>query len=544
MTTARIQPLPIQLANQIAAGEVIERPASVVKELLENSIDAGATEISITIEGAGNKLIRVVDNGVGIHQDDLRLALARHATSKLLTSAQLSHIASLGFRGEALPSISSVSDLRLSSRQAEAEHGWQVYTDTISPVAHPVGTTLEVRDLFFNLPARRHFLRSDKTEQSHILTMLQRLALSRFDIAFRYQFGSQPPVNLPAVENIPEEQAKRIAKICGNAFLKQALYLTQQLDDLELKGWLSTAHRAQNDAQYFFINGRVIRDRVIMHAVRQAFAEHIPAGRHPAYVLYLTLPLTALDINVHPTKHEVRFRDARRIHGFITRCLQEAMQSAPAADVAYDATAVRATGIAERTATYHAPQSAHTHLAETVFGRLTSLLHQRYVIAQTATQSGLIDVAQVDVSQRKQQLIAEIAAGSVHHRPLLVPLPYKVNQAEINLIAAAYDLLTTVGIQLTVTAEQTVLLQHFPSLLAQADIAALIADIVQSLTQASAGPKELETVLVAHIRPQVIRDITHATQILQGFQAIPPMANWYVALEIDNLTALLKAKKP
>ena len=281
----RIQSLPLHLANQIAAGEVIERPASVVKELVENSLDAGATQVYIDIEGAGSQLIRVSDNGAGIHPDDLSLALSRHATSKLHSTAQLTHIASLGFRGEALPSIASISELTLSSRQQNSDCGWQISIDkeNNTPVSHPIGTTVEVRDLFFNVPARRRFLRGDKTEQLHINTTLNRLALSQFEIGFQWQLSATSHIKLPAAIT-PEQQQQRIAKICGKTFINNCIYIQQQFDEINLSGWLgkAEAHRPQTDVNYFFINGRVIRDRVINHAIRQAYSDLIPTGRYPA----------------------------------------------------------------------------------------------------------------------------------------------------------------------------------------------------------------------------------------------------------------------
>ena len=335
MNATRIHALPLHLANQIAAGEVVERPASVLKELVENSIDAGATQVDIVIEGAGSQLIKVTDNGAGIHPDDLALALSRHATSKLHSSEQLSVIGSLGFRGEALPSIASVTRLSLISKQAEQPCAWQVRSDKLEPepAAHPDGSTVSVAELFFNLPARRRFLRSDKTELHHLMTTFYRLALSRFDIGFSARFDEQSYIKLPALKSA-DLYPQRLAKICGQAFVRQANYLEQSFEDIHLSGWVSkaSAHRAQTDVQYFFINGRVIKDRVINHAIRQAYGDWLPPGRQAAYVLYLNMPLDRVDVNVHPTKHEVRFRDARLIHGLINKAIQEAIAKTPAPD--------------------------------------------------------------------------------------------------------------------------------------------------------------------------------------------------------------------
>lgn len=329
-----IQVLPLQLANQIAAGEVVERPASVVKELVENSLDAGATRIQIDIENGGSRLIRIRDNGIGIPKQELNLALARHATSKITCLEDLDGILSLGFRGEALASISSVSRLTLTSRTAEQTEAWQVYAQgrdmetTIKPASHPVGTTVEVANLFFNTPARRKFLRADKTEFTHIDEVIHRIALAKFNIAFTLTHnGKIIRQYKPAPD--PSLHLKRVASICGEDFVQHALHIDWKHNDLHLYGWIATTNftRPQNDLSYCYINGRMIRDKVITHAIRQAYADNINTEQYPAFVLFFDLNPKDVDVNVHPTKHEVRFHQQRLIHDFIYQGVSNALQT-------------------------------------------------------------------------------------------------------------------------------------------------------------------------------------------------------------------------
>ncbi|CAK0762052.1 DNA mismatch repair protein MutL [Gammaproteobacteria bacterium] len=327
----RIHLLPPELANQIAAGEVVERPAAVVKELLENSLDAGARAIEIDAEEGGLRLIRVRDDGRGIHPEDLRLALDRHATSKIRDFSDLERVASLGFRGEALPSIASVSRLTLTSRLRSNPDAWILEggTGQLAPAAHPEGTTVEVRDLFYNTPARRKFLKSVRTELGHLEEVVRRVALSHIEVGFTLRHNRRPIQTLPAGEG-PQGGLRRVAAMLGEGFAAATLSLDFEAGGLHLWGFagLPTASRTQPDQQYFYVNGRTIRDRLIAHAVRQAYEDVLYQGRHPAYVLYLTLDPERVDVNVHPTKHEVRFRDSRTIHEFLVRALRQALAEA------------------------------------------------------------------------------------------------------------------------------------------------------------------------------------------------------------------------
>ncbi|MDR0217708.1 MAG: DNA mismatch repair endonuclease MutL [Enterobacteriaceae bacterium] len=328
-----IRILPPQLANQIAAGEVVERPASVVKELVENSLDAGATRIDIDIERGGAKLIRIRDNGCGISRHDLTLALARHATSKIASLDDLEAIVSMGFRGEALASISSVSRLTLTSRPENQAEAWQAYAEgrdmdvTVKPAAHPVGTTVEVLDLFYNTPARRKFLRTEKTEFSHIDEVVRRIALARLDVAINLNHnGKLVRQYRPAKEESQHE--RRLAAICGTAFVQQALALSWQHDGLAIKGWVVDPITASvaGDIQYCYVNGRMMRDRLINHAIRQAYQDLLQGEQQPAYVLYLEIDPHQVDVNVHPAKHEVRFHQARLVHDFIYQGVAAVLQ--------------------------------------------------------------------------------------------------------------------------------------------------------------------------------------------------------------------------
>lgn len=325
--------LPAQLANQIAAGEVVERPASVVKELVENSIDAGAHNIEVIIDRGGHKRILVRDDGCGVSEQELTLALSRHATSKLSTQDDLEHIHTLGFRGEALASISSVSRLTLTSRPHDQDKAWQAQASgrdmgvNVAPAAHPVGTSVEVLDLFFNTPARRKFLRSEKTEFTHIDELLKRLALSHYDISIKVTHNGKLLRQYRGAKT-PEQYARRVAAVIGKRFIEQSWAIDNQHQNLRLWGWLGTpqATCSSTEQQYFYVNGRVIRDKLILHAIRQSFAQIIDDKQYPSFVLYLELPTEQVDVNVHPTKHEVRFHQARLIHDYIQKVLNEVIQ--------------------------------------------------------------------------------------------------------------------------------------------------------------------------------------------------------------------------
>jgi DNA mismatch repair protein MutL len=328
----RIHLLSPRLANQIAAGEVVERPANIVKELVENALDAGAIRIDVDAEQGGIKLLRVRDDGGGIEKDDLPLALSRHATSKIVSLDDLEAVMTMGFRGEALASISSVSRLTLLSRHHEADEAWQVTAEgrdmltSVAPAAHPQGTTVEVRDLFFNTPARRKFLRTEKTEFTHLEEHLKKLALSRYDVGFTLRHNNRV-IHQLRVADRTIEQERRVATLLSPDFIDSAIHVDTEAAGLSLSGWvaLPTFSRSQADMQYFYVNGRAVRDKLVVHAIKQAYRDVLFHGRHPAFVLYLTLDPKLVDVNVHPTKHEVRFRDGRLVHDFLFRTLHRVL---------------------------------------------------------------------------------------------------------------------------------------------------------------------------------------------------------------------------
>ena len=332
-----IKLLPPRLANQIAAGEVVERPASVVKELVENSLDAGATRIELDIEKGGHKRIKLRDNGTGIAKDELELALSRHATSKIATLDDLEQILSLGFRGEALASISSVSRLSLTSKPAGQEQAWQANCEgrdmavSLQPAAHPDGTTIDVADIFYNTPARRKFLRTEKTEYQHIEDVIKRIALSRPDVAFVLRHNGKVTKRFTAVGE--DQLASRVGQVCGQAFLQHAIHTRCEYDSITLEAWLGDASqmRSSNDCQYSFVNGRGMRDKLILHALRQAYESVLALPEQPAFVVYLTIDPKEVDVNVHPAKHEVRFQQSRLVHDFICKAICDALSSSAGA---------------------------------------------------------------------------------------------------------------------------------------------------------------------------------------------------------------------
>ena len=406
-TMSIIQILSPRLANQIAAGEVVERPASVIKEMLENSIDAGATRIDIDVEEGGVKLMRIKDNGIGMSQQDLPLALARHATSKIKLLDDLEAVGTLGFRGEALASISSVSRLTMTSNDKDDHNGWAARTEgrdmaaELSPAPHPRGTTVEVHDLFFNTPARRKFYVQKKTEFNRIDDVVKQLALSRFDIGFELRHN-QRSIRCFRPAQTDAERSRRVAQICGPAFMDHALSIDIERQGLRLWGWvaLPAFSRSQADLQHFYVNGRSIRDRLIAHAVRQAYSDVLYHGRHPAFVLYLEVDPATVDVNVHPTKHEVRFRDHRMIHNFIYSSLHHALADVrPEDQLQHQSLSTSDNGVAsvEQMTQQSAMSLAPTHSASPTFTSAAP------VTSSTSVSSGYLPAKQAN-NQVKESL--------------------------------------------------------------------------------------------------------------------------------------------
>ncbi|WP_107851271.1 DNA mismatch repair endonuclease MutL [Oceanimonas marisflavi] len=535
-----IQILPARLANQIAAGEVVERPASVVKELVENSLDAGATRIEVDIEKGGAKLIRIRDNGGGIGKDELTLALSRHATSKVSTLADLEAILSLGFRGEALASISSVSRLLLTSRPAEQEQAWQAVAEgrdmavQLQPASHPQGTTVEVSDLFFNTPARRRFLRTEKTEFGHIDEVLRRIALSRFDVNITLRHNGKP-VRQYRAGKLPSQHDKRLAAVCGPAFVSSALKFDSEHHGLRLWGWLAppSAARAQPDLQYTYVNGRMMRDKLLNHAVRQAYGERLPAEGHAAFVLYLELDAHEVDVNVHPAKHEVRFHQSRLVHDFIYQVLHQALAEAALAppasaaepDAGYEtddydppapassspryapaghgygqATAAHGRGSGISRGEWQAldglmttlPGSVRAAPADTsspaeadITGGPLLLERARFLVVLWQQRLWLCDLQQASAWLNGRALLAAWQQG-LTPQPLLLPIRLSLPAEQQALLQTHEALLQKLGLELKTGAGDTIILTRVPQPLRHADLARLFPELLIRLEQEAA----------------------------------------------------------
>ncbi|AJD49565.1 DNA mismatch repair protein [Isoalcanivorax pacificus W11-5] len=533
---SRIQLLDPRLANQIAAGEVVERPASVVKELLENALDAGAAHINVDVEQGGVRLVRVRDNGSGIPRDDLPLALSRHATSKIAAVEDLEAIGSLGFRGEALAAISSVSRLTLTSNDGADAEGWQVLVEgrdmapVVSPAAHPQGTTVEMRDLFFNTPARRRFLRTEKTEFNHLEEVFRRIALSEFDTAFRLSHNQKVVHQLPVARD-DAARAQRVGRLCGVAFMEQSVSVDIEAAGLRLHGWvgLPTFSRAQADLQYFYVNGRVIRDKVVNHAVRQAYSDVMYHGRHAAYVLFLELDPALVDVNVHPTKHEVRFREQRMVHDFLFRSLHRAVAElrpgqTPAPEVRavermpgaepgglteqasmtlvpprspqawQSPSPMRTDGVAqaERYGALFsdAPQIADTPAAPLPEERTSGMpplgfalgqLHGIYILSQNAEGLVLVDMHAAHERITYEQLKLAWEQEKVRPQPLLVPLSMAVSTREADFAESEPQVFSRLGFTAERAGPETLVVREIPALLRGADVEALVRDVLSDI---------------------------------------------------------------
>ncbi len=515
----QIHTLPSHLINQIAAGEVVERPASVIKELVENSLDAGAGAVTIEVEAGGTRLIRVIDDGCGIDRDQLSSALSRHATSKINSLADLENIASLGFRGEALPSIASVSRLTLTSRSQQADKAWKLAaresTDPV-PDALAQGTRVEVLELFYNVPARKKFLRTEQTEYKHIETRFKNMALSHPAVAFKLVHNQKVVYQLPSVQN-PDDQRRRFESLCGKSFAESLVEIDISSDHLRLQGQvaLPTFNRSQADMQYFFVNQRVVRDKLINHAVRQAYHDVLFHGRHPAYVLSLTMDARELDVNVHPQKHEVRFRNSRMVHDFLFRSLHQALGEVQPEQQ------VRSPGfaLADELATDQPEQSPLIFNRQYRGDRSSNLREQMQSYAallQPAAQSGEIRDAQQEVpplgfalAQLKGvYILAENSGGLIivdmhaaHERivyermkqnaleedviaqPLLVPIAFNVSHTEAGLVEENIKFFSHLGFKVERLGPEQIRLRAIPALLKNADSEQLLRDVLADLVE-------------------------------------------------------------
>ena len=526
-----IRVLDNHLIDQIAAGEVIERPASIVKELVENSLDAGAQSVEVEIEAGGVRLTRVRDDGCGIPVAELKLALSRHATSKIASADDLGAIITLGFRGEALPSIASVSRFEITSRHVHEDRASSISVDggqigEPSPAAHPTGTTIEVRDLFYNLPARRKFLRSEVTEQGHIVRLLERLALSRDDVAFRLRSGSRTLLDAPARSNAGGA-AQRLARIIGREFVDSAIELDHSAGPVRISGWIGapSAARATSDMQFWFVNGRAVRDRLLMNAVRLGYRDVMYSGRQPAYVLYLEIDPTLVDVNAHPQKLELRFRDSRQIHDFVFRAVERklagtrpglsAVPPASANSGQYEqirfsqagATPGFAAGAGGVWAISEAlrgvsPES-RPHELETggdalsgapaygepgaqPLGSALAQIHGIYILAQN--EQGLVLVDMHAAHERVlYEKLKEQSGSSAPMQSLLVPVTVEMKVDELDALMAQVDEWRAAGFDLERLAPETLVVRAVPALLPADDIPALVREVIGDVATDSAS---------------------------------------------------------
>lgn len=510
-----IRILPPQLINQIAAGEVVERPASVVKELVENAFDAAARSVEIDVEQGGLRLMRIRDDGCGIDREELPLALSRHATSKIASLGDLERVASMGFRGEALPSISSVARLTLTSRTRGERCAWRVTADgtetgfDVEPAAHPEGTTVEVRDLFYNTPARRKFLRSEKTEFSHIETLIKRMALSRFDVGFALKHDERAVLSLRPAESQAEIE-RRLGLVLGEAFLENALAVEFSAAGLRLSGWvgLPTFSRSQADMQFFYVNGRLVRDKLVSYAVKQAYQDVLYHGRQPVYVLYLELDPALVDVNAHPAKLEVRFRDSRMIHDFLFRALHRALAEAKPRPEQMPAPAVSPPKfskpysqaalplqVAEAIQSYAGLYSAPVPKTETPrqpepdertmppLGFAVTHLHGAFILAESRNGLIVVDAHAAHERITYEKLKEQSRAGSVPMQPLLLPIRVQVTAAEADAAEEAAEVLEHLGIELRRTGPEALMVRALPALLVDADGERLVRDVLSDLNQ-------------------------------------------------------------
>ena len=524
----KIHTLSPQLANQIAAGEVVERPSSVLKELAENSLDAGAKRVDVEVEQGGTKLIRVRDDGCGISESDLPLALSRHATSKILGLEDLETVSTLGFRGEALASIASVSRLALTSNSGEGS-GWKAVSEgrdmevELQPAAHPQGTSVEVRDLFFNTPARRKFLRTENTEYKRIDDCLKKLALSRMDVAFSLKHNQKVQFSLrPAISQ--SEQEKRVADLCGPQFMEQALFVDNDRTGIRLWGWigLPTFSRSQADLQYFFVNGRSIRDKVVSHAVRQAYQDVLYHGRHPAYVLFLEVLPGDVDVNVHPTKHEVRFRESGSIHSFVSSTLQKALatdrpqdhlptnsglelpdQNQPQSLIGQNALPLAgAPGAGYQSkwpptalsSAVNAPASNYQGLYSAnvedsgqtevpPLGFAVAQLKGIFILAENSHGLIIVDMHAAHERITYERMKNAFDLQGLVSQPLLVPESLAVSQREADAVESNQAVFTQLGFAVERAASESIIVREIPAILRGSEVEKLLRDVLSDLLE-------------------------------------------------------------
>ncbi len=486
-TQHQIHRLPDDLVNRIAAGEVIERPASIVKELLENSIDAGATVLTIEIRKGGSELIRITDNGTGIHPDDLAIAMERHTTSKLFPDSDLSRISTLGFRGEALSSIAAVAQLEITSRQAASTHASVITNgnqdNVVKPAAHPPGTCVQVGQLFARQPARRKFLRSEKTEFIHILDLVKKIALSRINLSVKLIHNGRQVLNLHDDSANPEY---RLQKILGKKFTENKLPMNQQTGTMKLYGWLARPEfaRNQSDQQFFFLNGRIIRDRMVTHAIRLAYEPFLFPGRFPGYVLYLETDLASADINVHPTKHEVRFRHSREVHNFIygsvSLNLTDADYSGKELKKPDDfKSVIPVSNLMEDRPDYiNLKWNKDRRETGSVLPQSFVLFSGRFMIVEYHDRNYLIDIYRFRQSQIEKEIADKIPGMELSHRPLLVPLIITLLEREADNLDKFSNVVSKFGLIYSRVGPTKIQVREIPITMPFLDPVAVVKDMI------------------------------------------------------------------
>lgn len=500
----RIHILDPVLANQIAAGEVIERPASVVKELVENSLDAAATHIMIDIHQGGQSYIRVKDNGQGVHPDDLALALTRHATSKIHHYDDLTRVMSLGFRGEALASIASVSRMKIASAQKNSQMGYVIKNNmdgsvnSPAPISHPVGTTVEVADLFYQTPARKKFLKTERTEYTHIETLLHKLMLSRMDVGFQLTHNERDIFSMSASTS-QRDKEKRVEVIFGKEFMSHALQMTYENHAMTLTGWIAEPRysRSQPDMQLIYVNGRFVRDKTIMHAVKEAYHDVLFHGRHPAFLLYLTLDPTSVDVNVHPTKNEVRFRDSQSVFAFVRRGVQAALSRVrpaastsdnfidhahavvmPEKQAAMTLLAVDEIPVDTKVETHAMSTHVASSCAHHSMGFAIGQLHGIYIVAQNESGLILVDMHAAHERILYEKMKLHSADVKKQSQPLLIPLSLSLSAEEMHAFMHYDHLLKNMGFVIDQVGKNQIAIRDIPVLLQNRNIAVLVRDIL------------------------------------------------------------------
>ncbi len=557
----KICKLPSLLVDQIAAGEVIERPASVVKELVENALDAQATRITIEIENGGKKLIRITDNGHGLAQNDMELAIQRHATSKINSLEDLESLNSLGFRGEALPSIVAISRFSLISRTENSEYAYQLSClggscEKIKPAQHPPGTTIEVRDLFYNTPARRRFLKTDRTEFLRIDELIKRVSLSRFDVGFTLVHNGKTVRNSQGGEQDATKKM-RIVQLCGKDFYANAFVIDEQRHGMRLHGWVAKPswNRASADRQFFYINGRMIKDKLIGHAVRQAYQDVLFHGRFPAFVLYFELNPNLVDVNVHPTKHEVRFRDSQLVHGFIFGSLNHALaQTKPGSDLhqqaetSLNAATITPVDYAKMQSSINFPRSsANSYVAEPATNYLQSIaqlsqnlpdftaaqtdensqqqhipplgfakaqIHGVFILAENAQGMVIVDMHAAHERITYEYFKSNLEKDGIRSQSLLVPLAITVSERETHAVEQHAQWFEKLGLTIQVGSKESIIVRKVPTLLVKTDIESLIKDVLAEIvtlgssTKIQASMNELLSSMACHGSVRANRQMT------------------------------------